>query len=889
MLKPLSLLAIWLVLLVPFGLRAQENLHFSQTETNLADAFSQLEKAGYSLSYGNQVSLEKPLSLPKTSLSVADLLKVIEKQLELKYKVSEQKIVFYYSRDAMSKSGKVTVSGYVYQAKGKESLIGATVYDMQSDKGTVSNVYGFYSFTGAPPLKLRFSFVGMADTVVSVSTSTSLDVVLQPSDKSLTTVEVVADRAQETQMSTVSVSPDVVNKLPALLGEPDVIKSLTLMPGVSSGNDNSGGFYVRGGGPDQNLILLDGANIYNSAHAFDLFTTINTDAIKQVDLIKGGFPARYGGRLSSVMDIRLRDGNMQEFTGEVGLGYLLSSATLEGPIVKDKASFLITGRRTFTDLIFSPIIKQATKNSSEQTNQIIAFSDITAKVNWVVGPKDRLYLSGYRSGDYFKVGLVLTDEVDDNTRRQETLNAKLAWSNRVLALRWNHQFHNKLFQNTALTYSRFGIGIDLEAGTESTINGNDFASNFYQNFSSNITDYSLQTQFDYHPSPAHAIKFGAAGTFHQFAPGLASFKQESNTSNDVDTAFGNRMMHSFESSLFVEDEITLGHRTKANVGVHVSSLLVNDELYPSLQPRLSLKHELATWWNLTASYARMAQFIHLLTNSTLGIPLDLWVPATPQAPPMQSQQVALGTSWHTNTKSFEFSIEGYYKEMDGLITYKEGANFTDVQEAWEDKILIDGSGEAYGLEFFVRKNSGKTTGWLGYTISKTNRQFAGINNAEPFPYKYDRRHDASVVVMHEFNERVNLSTSWVYATGNSLTFPAGTFQGLNALPNLEPTYVTYQNGADMLDYNGRNSIRLPSYHRLDIGINFSKEKKRGTRTWNFSIYNAYVQKNPFLVFLTSEQGYNNSLASFTQSNERNLRQVSAFWFVPSGTYTFKFN
>ncbi len=891
-LNPLA--AALLCIMVFMGIAAhaqQQQIELPKLEMTVGEIFSTMRQQGFTISHGNNVNLDQQVTLSSKVLTPDQLLKEIGSKAGFDFKRQGDKfIVFPRSRSGQGgqSNGKVTISGYVYDQTSKESLIGVTVFDTVNRTGTSTNLYGFFSYTAVPPVTLRIQSIGFGDTTITALSDQELSLELRPSASVLKAFEVTATQRQETQMSMVTLTPREIEQLPAFMGEPDIIKSLTLLPGISSGNDNSGGFYVRGGGPDQNLVLLDGANIYNSAHAFDLFSTINADAVKRVDLIKGGFPARYGGRLSSVMDIRLREGNMQKLTGEVGLGYLLSSGTIEGPIIKDKVSFLVSGRRTFLDA-FSPLITLASSTEDQRLTQRIVFSDITAKINAKLGAKDRVYLSFYNSGDLFKVKETIKVEDDPGVSFEESFTAELKWANRVAAARWNHQFGDKLFLNTTATYSRFNIGISFESEQKGNASGTNFQTNLLTEFSSKIEDYGLQLQFDYYPTSRHSIKYGVGSVWHEFTPGVNTFEQSSSTSEQaIDTLFGDQKLNSLESYAFVEDEIKLSTRLSANVGIHAAGLLVEDEWYPSLQPRISMQYQVSEFWNLRASYAEMTQFIHLLTNSTLGIPLDLWVPATPDALPMQSRQVAIGSSWDI-AQGWEFSTEAYYKRMTDLIAYKEGARFTDVQDPWQEKIVTGGTGEAYGAEFLLRKNRGKTTGWAGYTLSWTNRQFDQINGGDAFPYKYDRRHDASVVIMHAFNDRVSVSTSWVYATGNSATFPAATYQALGAFPELDPDLVAFSNNVDVPEYEGRNALRLPSYHRLDIGLNLVKEKKRGVRTWNFSVYNAYIRRNAFFVFVSTEDGYQRSFERFTQSSERKLRQVSAFWIVPSVTYNFKFH
>ena len=866
----------------------QEIIDFKTTKPTVGQVIRQIEKSGYTVSHGNNINLEQLVSFSKSKLSLSKALKELSKTTEIDHRLNGTKLILYPTKKAGSK-GKTTVSGYVYDKASGESLIGATIFNETAKSGTVTNSFGFYSLSAKlPSFKIRISYVGYLDTIIDIDATQELNIKLALADQELGEVEIVESRYQETQMSTVTLSSEEIKKLPNFLGEPDALKALTLMPGVSSGNDNSGGFYVRGGGPDQNLLLLDGANIYNSSHAFDLFSTFNADAIKNIDLIKGGFPARYGGRLSSVIDVRLRDGNNDHLTWEIGLGYLLTSATVEGPLIKDKASFLVSGRRTFIDA-FSPLINNASNDGpDDEFAQKIAFSDISAKVHYKISPKDHFFLSGYNSGDLFGVKESSTNKEDPNAIFYDDIEVSLGWANRVLSGRWNHQFSDKLFLNTTATYSNFDIGISIDYKEGATINGETFESGYFNEFTSKIRDYGLQAQFDFFPNAKHTMKFGAMSTYHRFTPGATVYQLSSTATEGIDTLFGNRQLASIESNLFFEDEIKFTPRLKANLGVHMASLLVEDEFYPSIQPRISTSYAVSNHWRLKASYAEMSQFIHLLTNSTIGIPLDLWVPATADAPPMRSRQVALGSSWTGGKKRYEFSLESYYKTMTNLITYKEGVRFTDVQTPWEEKIITNGDGEAYGLEVFLKKSGGKTTGWLGYTLSYTHRQFEEINDGALYPYKYDRRHDASVVLMHEFNDKISISSSWIYATGNAVTFPRGSYLGINTLPELSDATYTHSTFKS-LEYDGKNSIRFPSYHRMDVGINFIKKKKRGVRTWNLSVYNTYMRKNPFIIFLLSDGKYQSSYASLVEGENPQLWQISAFWIVPSITYNFKFN
>lgn len=855
-----------------------QKVHFNSQKGSILEHLKTVEaQTDLTFSYGSQVDVKKNITLAKSEYTVQAFLEEVFGD-ETRHKLNRSKVILYPKPSDKKSGGRSTISGYVKDANGGENLIGANIFDTITHTGTVTNLYGFFSHTvpNASRVALSISYLGYHDTLVVVdpSTASTLTVELKEVSRKIGAVVVEASRQQETQMSTVSVTSEEIAKMPRFMGEPDVLKTLALMPGVKSSNDNTGGMYVRGGGPDQNLILLDGATIYNSAHAFDLFSTFNNSAIKHVDLIKGGFPARYGGRLSSVIDARMREGNMQHFTGEIGVGYLLSKFTVEGPIIKNKASFLISGRRTLLDGL-TKFAELVTREDSFQQTQTIRFQDFNGKVNYMLSNKDRFYLSFYNSGDLFRV----TENIivaEGGTTNKEHFDVDLHWSNSLVSGRWNHVFSPKLFSNTTATYSKFDIGVNVLEESTITYNNEDVSSGYENRFSSLIKDYGVRTQFDYFPNPKHKVKFGANGIYHQFEPGFTSVKISGTlVDNELDTVLGKQALASVEWSLFAEDEIELSSHAKMNVGLHQSMLHVKGKSYPSIQPRFALNYQIKPKLSFSVSYAEMTQFIHLLTNNTLGIPLDLWVPATQDAPPMRSRQVAGGIKWTLGKGMFEMTTEGYYKSMTNLIAYKEGVSITSAKERWEDKIVTDGVGHAYGIEWFFQKRKGKTTGWLGYTLSWSDRTFEDVNSGRTYPHKYDRRHDASVVIAHQLNERISLSGSWVFATGNAVTFPHTVSSPMPTLPHLQNPQMP---GRPVYVSEGRNAVRLPNYHRLDLGINFEKVRRRGIRTWNLSVYNAYVRKNPFFVFPAQQS-----------DGTRYLRQISAFWIVPSLSYIFKFN
>lgn len=771
---------------------------------------------------------------------------------------------------------KSTISGYLKDAETGEALIGARVFVDSLKTGAVANIYGFYSLTlPNGEHDILFSYVNMEPikTRVTLDADIELDINLKPNSTLNTVVVTGEKKAQETtEMSTIELSMDKVKTLPVLLGERDIIKTAQLLPGIQSGSEGSSGIYVRGGGPDQNLILLDGVPIYNANHLFGFFSVFNADAINQVKLVKGGFPAEYGGRLSSVIDIRMNEGDMKKLHGEGSIGIISSKLMLNGPIIKDKTSFMISARRTYIDLLAKPFIALAnnansTPGSNDQVTGGYFFYDVNAKLNHIINPKNRIYFSAYLGNDKFYVDQQY-DYVNgsDNKMYIEESNGDLKWGNKIMALRWNHKFGPKLFANTTLNYSdyRFSTGFGLNAYEQGMENNP--VENFSFEYLSGITDVGGNMNFYYYPGPNHEIQFGFGETYHTFKPGVNQF-QVTDAGTTTDTSFGSSRTYAHEFYGYVQDDFKISKRLMANLGLHFSNFYVREKLYNSLQPRASLNYKLDEKSSIKASYAKTTQFLHLLTNTSIGLPTDLWVPVTDSVPPQQGNQIALGYTREL-PKGFRISTEGYYKTMDNLIEYKEGASFFGSNQNWEN-LIETGNGYSYGAEVLLEKKTGKTTGWIGYTLSWTNRQFENLNNGEEFPYRYDRRHDVSFVLTHKFNDRVDVGIVWVYGTGNAITLA---LQKYNSLGDNE------FGGQEVNHIAERNGYRMPSYHRLDLGVNLHKEKKWGEATWSFGLYNAYNRQNPFYLDI----GY------LKNGNEKVLKQISLFPILPSVSYSFKF-
>ncbi len=752
---------------------------------------------------------------------------------------------------------KATLNGYVSDRKTGERLLGASIFINNRNLGTTSNAFGFYSITlPVDTMDVVVSYAGYTSVnrQLALFADQTLNVELEPAS-GLATVVVKASRKEaiqnRTQMSTIDLPVSTIKALPAFLGEPDVMKAIQLLPGVQAGSEGSSGIYVRGGGPDQNLILLDGVPVYNVSHLFGFFSVFNTDALQSVEVMKGGFPARYGGRLSSVIDIRMKEGNRNGFHGEGAIGAIASRLTLEGPLGRKKnVSYMISGRRTYLDIFMRPLVRS---QSGGNTDAGYYFYDLNGKINFNLGAKDHLYLSGYFGSDDF---FARDKYTSFGSNDKGSLRSDLKWGNWTAVARWNHEFNRKLFGNLTVYNSHYQF--DVSAEDKSVIAGS--AERFYTRYYSGIRDWSARYDVDYLPSPNHFIKMGVSGTMHYYKPGAMQSKVSTGSYKE-DTLIKYRFINAREYDAYIEDDIRISPKLKANIGLHLTGFDVHRSFFTALQPRASLRYLLTPELSAKASYVKMNQYIHLLTNSGVGLPTDLWVPVTDKVPPQVAHQFATGLAYTKNR--YEFSLEAYYKKMKNVIEYAEGATYLDATGNWEDKVEV-GKGESYGMEFLVQRKTGKTTGLLGYTLSWTTRQFDNNNNATTYPYRYDRRHDLKAAVVHKVSEHFELSADWIFGTGQAISLPTEVYQG--------------PNGQEIEVYEGRTAFRMANFHHLDLGMRFTKQKKRGERAWVISVYNVYNRKNPF--FLYRDYDYRNNKPVF--------KQVSLFPISPSVSYQFKF-
>ncbi|MCK9290115.1 MAG: TonB-dependent receptor [Bacteroidales bacterium] len=761
---------------------------------------------------------------------------------------------------------RLTISGYVREKGSRELLPGVNVYLPEQRIGTSTNNYGFYSISLPPgTYSISFSFIGYQTHELDLNLTTALvyDVELEGSI-TLKEVEVTADRierlTENSQMSMISVPVRQIQTIPALLGEKDVFKALQLMPGVQKGSEGSSGLYVRGGGPDQNLIILDDAPVYNASHLFGFFSVFNGDAIKSIELTKGGFPARHGGRLSSVVEMTMKDGNKEKISGNAGIGFISSRLTLEGPVIKEKSSFLLSGRRTYIDALIRPFI------TAEEMGGYY-FYDLNAKLNYDFGPKNKLYLSGYFGRDKFHF-----------SSKYDTWKEKggLYWQNKTATLRWNHLFNSRVFSNTSLIFSDYNLNIFNEY--ESSYD------KYSLEYKSGIRDIGIKYDIEYHHSPFYSARAGAQTTHHYFLPS-AIVETETNTLLDFSSTIA---YNSFESGVYLENHFNINGELQINAGFRMAHFVADKAHYFSPEPRLSTNYLLRPGLSVKAAYSVMNQHIHLLSNTGIGLPTDLWVPSTDRIAPQHSEQVSIGLANDILKYDLQLSVEAYYKTSNHILGYKPGASFLLLDDpsgaqsfTWQDNVTA-GKGESYGIEWLLQKKSGKTSGWIGYTLSWTQLQFDEINFGKKFWARHDRRHDISIVIIHEYSDQITLSGSWVYGTGNAITLPIATFAANQHDPLVSPDmYMTHFYYWDLYDYGGINEHRMKPYHRLDIAIQFHKKLTTYSRTWEIGLYNAYNRHNPFFYFIDYEYLGNHDEVS-------KLKQVSIFPIIPSISYIINF-
>ena len=765
----------------------------------------------------------------------------------------------FYPAKAEVLKGDYTISGYISDSSNGEELIGATVYVQELRKGVASNVYGYYALS-LPPGKytLVFSFVGYASVEKKVNVSENRTVSVELSEETALIEEVIISSERpnanvtKAEMSVSRLDIKTIQRMPALMGEVDVIKSIQLLPGVQSTSEGTSGFSVRGGAMDHNLILLDEATVYNASHLMGFFSVFNNDAIKDVKLYKGDIPASSGGRLASLLDVRMKDGNSKEFVATGGIGTISSRLTLEGPIMSENTTFVVSGRRTYADL-FLPFAA----DESVRDNQLF-FYDLNLKVNHKLNDENRFYLSGYFGRDIFKNEF-----------------AKFGFGNQTLTFRWNHLFSPKLFLNTSVIFSSY----DYYLGTSENE-----PSSFVWN--SNMEDYSGKFDFTYFLNSSNTVRFGLQSTYHVISPGVAKGVGSEAILDDIIMPNS----YSLEHGAYLQNEQVLGNNLTLKYGLRLSALQnigkakvfsYDDEYevggfinykkgelfntYANLEPRFGFVYTLNQRQSVKGSYSRTVQYIQLASNSEAGTPLDIWFAASPNAKPQLSDQWALGYFRNFFENKLETSVEVYYKNMRNVVDFKEFANML-LNEQLEGELRI-GTAQSYGVELLAQFGNSKVNGWVSYTYSRAFRTIDDINNGNPYPAPYDKPHDISVVFNYEVSPKLTLSANWVYATGIPATFPAGRYEILGTIIPL---------------YTERNAYRYPDYHRLDLALSYrprAKSNRKWQGEWNLSVYNAYNRKNAWTINFVQDS--NNPSITYAE-------KTYLFSIVPAITYNFKF-
>ncbi len=766
-------------------------------------------------------------------------------------------------------SNRYTISGFIKDSLNGETLIGATVAVSGKTKGISSNQYGFYSLTlEEGDYIIACSFIGFQPKLLQVKLDGNKQLNIELLPKASLSQEVIVTtkkrdaNVKNAQMGKFTLPIEQIKTIPAFLGEVDLLKTIQLLPGIRNAGEGSAGLYVRGGGPDQNLILLDDAPVYNTGHLFGFFSIFNSDAIKNVSLIKGGMPAQYGGRLSSVLDVAMKEGNNQKYQVEGGIGLIASRLSIQGPLKKDKASFIISARRTYIDALTKPFIKK----TSQFYGSGYYFYDLNAKVNYRFSEKDRLYLSGYFGRDVF-----------DFVNGRQSLKVNIPWGNATGTLRWNHVFNKRLFGNTTAVYNDYNFTFKAAQN------------NFEVKLASGIKDWSLKQDFDLYPFTGHKVKFGGIYTFHTFTPSVVSGKQDSVVFNPNNA----QVKYASEAGLYVQDDWEISDKLKINAGMRYSffqqigkyKIYKTDangnrldstvfgrgepvKTYGGFEPRLTIRYALNDETSIKASYTRNLQYIHLVSNAGTTLPTDIWVPSTYKVKPQISDLYAAGFFKNFKDNTYETSLELYYKSMRNQIEYEEGYTPNTLEDT--ENFFTFGKGWSYGAEFFVNKTKGKLTGWVGYTLSWTWRKFAALNFGEKYPAKYDRRNDLSVVATYEVNKKWKVSAVFVYGSGNAATLP-------------QRFYII--DGILTQEYSRINQYRLPAYHRLDLAAILTPKKnehRKWKTEWVFSIYNTYSRQNPYFIYFDQEGSPLNGTLKIQ------AKQVSLFPIIPAVTWNFKF-
>jgi hypothetical protein len=831
------------------------------------------QESGWVISYSNRLCFSNDKQIPLGSNSLLGHLNVIFADCPFHYEIRNKRLIL---RPLERHEITYVVRGFVREGQSGESLPAANIFDLSGGQGTVSNNFGYYHITLSEGFhRLRATYVGHKSSLVEfeLKRDTVIDFSLISSVE-LSEVSIVGHRFYDyvnaKRMGATVIPLEEIRNTPALLGEADLVKNIQMLPGIQGGSEGFSGLYVRGGGPDQNLILLDDVPVYNIGHLLGFFSVFNADAVKHVSVYKGGFPARYGGRLSSVVDIRMVEGNNDRVRGRVNLGLLSSGVSVDGPVKKDKSAFALSFRRTYMDAIAGI----AQRGEDEKVNYY--FYDINGRFNHSFNERSRLYLSVYLGRDkyytsynYQEVG---TESPSSTTASVNDEN-NAGWGNFVSALRWNYLITPRLFSNITATFSDYRFFIGVKRNSQN----NNIWDTYEQRYLSGIKDYSLKADFDFYAANNHLVKFGVDGIVHDFNPGIDIIRRNLDTSQPVDTTIGNIYLTGSELHFYIEDEFRVSSKWRFNAGLRLNVFKGESKFYHSIEPRFTGYYAASPRFGFRGGYSVMSQYIHLVSSSNVALPTDLWLPVTDQLPPMYSRQISVGSDWQMDErKSYTLTVDLYYKELDNLLHYKESTGFFDYSTQWEDK-LTNGSGRSYGAEIVAGRRRGDLQGSIGYTYANTENTFDGLNGGLPFPARFDRRHDVSINMNYKFNPRVDGSLMWQYGSGTPVTLPSEKYYAPE-FPFGNGSGAGFSENAARL-----NDFRMPAFHRLDVGFNFHKQKEKTHREWSLGVLNLYGRQNPFLLYYVSESDNEPGSAG------RQLKQLSLFPFpIPYVRYTLRF-
>ncbi len=762
-----------------------------------------------------------------------------------------------------------TFSGYIKDKNTEEAIIGASIFNLDNQSGCKTNNFGFFSITNITyPAQFKIQSLGyLPDTITINSPSPQQNFYLKKNNNSLKTVVIKSQQEVTPQMQSLSISD--IKLMPTLAGEPDVLKSFQLLPGVQGGREGTSGLHVRGGSADQNLILLDDIPLYNVNHIGGFFSIFDVNAINSIDLIKGSFPAKYGGRLSSVLDIRMKEGNASKFEGNIDLGVLTTRASIQGPITS-KTKFILSLRRCNIDLPTRAYFNLISPNKS---NLGFTFYDAYSKITHQFNANNKVNLSVYNGRDRLFFGS--KNNEDNIANKLYDYKNGTAWGNLLTVAKWTNSSFKNLFINTTAAFTKYYYTNELEYAAKEK-NTNTILYSGQNSLQSSIQDFTLKTDATYYYNK-HTIRYGLGGQQHTFQPSQQRYKQVNNNITQ-DTTVQNTTIKALEFTFYIEDEMLVSKKILFRGGLHGNNFSVEKKNYFTLQPRANLQFTIDDNHSMSAGYSVMNQNVHLLSNIGTGIPVDLWLPATANVSPAQSKEYSAGFYKNNILDQFNISIESYYKTMSGLIDFSDGQSFFGNGANWEDKIQKNGKGEAYGAEFFIKKTSGNLTGFLSYTHSYSNRKFDSINAGAWYPYKFDRRHNFNINLNYPLKKNIIISANFVFQTGHAITLPSA----LQPVVHFSTNFNNGNNYIPVFDmsmydafyYGGRNQNRMPNYHRLDVAVHFNKQKKNGERNWNISIYNAYGRLNPYYLYF-----------DYDKKKNLHLYQFSLFPFVPSVSYS----